>query len=773
MSSEMKNESKCPSGFSCNGLTDKYINSADEQGTVFGTSLSQNPLDISPLLPCSTGDVAASWANPSMTEKPTVTRAMPKGHSGSLKNKTSSKREKCRAAGSLATQWLALLAQQNPPNTCTLKVRREPGRQSQEEQKEKRDVRPDSVQGCLPSKVSFAEVVRRGVVSSSLPLDFSAVSSTEVVSDDGARRDVDNKGLSRTSPTSRTFTLVPEKEEDLPQLFSLLRKISLTGASLETVVPREDGAAPDGVGSLASAVDGNRSAATVDGTIGKNTTTTSRCYEALSLSGARTRWEEIRVHLGTLYHLVRNREEMGLVLDSLLGSGWCLDGESSLKRTGLSSDDEMSLPPSKAMVSGTASPQGLFLVKGSGAREEEHQERQSEAGVSVASSTLNYNAAPFESSLHPVLVSPSPGAPLKNFLDESSETPAVGAPARSSPFCPAVQPTTTKIMTEPEGGATVPSTSTEAPNNTTPPNLSSASVPSVAFKLESREEMIRRRTAVAAAMAKQYAYATSGGHHGGRSHGSWSGQVSPLLSFMNPASKHPSCPFDYLLVLDFEATCEEIAPPSYLHEIIEFPVVVVDVRLQRTVAEFHRYVKPKVNPQLSEFCRRLTGIRQEDIDNAMPLESVIRQFERWCAQTIPPGSRVVLVTDGSTDLREFMYVHSVLRQGIRFPSMFYLWIDVKRAFAHFFQCQEGKIKAMLDVLHCPFEGRLHSGIDDARNIATIVIRMLQLGCSFCEIPLSRLPYGAATSTPSPSAPATAARAQALENGLDGDSSPAS
>lgn len=30
---------------------------------------------------------------------------------------------------------------------------------------------------------------------------------------------------------------------------------------------------------------------------------------------------------------------------------------------------------------------------------------------------------------------------------------------------------------------------------------------------------------------------------------------------------------DYLLILDFEATCQQVNPPDFIHEIIEFPVL--------------------------------------------------------------------------------------------------------------------------------------------------------------------------------------------------------
>lgn len=36
--------------------------------------------------------------------------------------------------------------------------------------------------------------------------------------------------------------------------------------------------------------------------------------------------------------------------------------------------------------------------------------------------------------------------------------------------------------------------------------------------------------------------------------------------------------YDYLCVIDFEATCEAINLPTYKHEIIEFPIVLVDTK---------------------------------------------------------------------------------------------------------------------------------------------------------------------------------------------------
>jgi len=54
------------------------------------------------------------------------------------------------------------------------------------------------------------------------------------------------------------------------------------------------------------------------------------------------------------------------------------------------------------------------------------------------------------------------------------------------------------------------------------------------------------------------------------------------LAQSNIATEQQNSKLQYLLVIDFEATCEVNAPATYNHEIIEFPIVVVNC-LTRTV----------------------------------------------------------------------------------------------------------------------------------------------------------------------------------------------
>lgn len=54
----------------------------------------------------------------------------------------------------------------------------------------------------------------------------------------------------------------------------------------------------------------------------------------------------------------------------------------------------------------------------------------------------------------------------------------------------------------------------------------------------------------------------------------------------NSSRKIEQQPFEYIAVVDFEATCEESQRNKYKHEIIEFPIVLINVQEQKIVNYF-------------------------------------------------------------------------------------------------------------------------------------------------------------------------------------------
>jgi len=88
-------------------------------------------------------------------------------------------------------------------------------------------------------------------------------------------------------------------------------------------------------------------------------------------------------------------------------------------------------------------------------------------------------------------------------------------------------------------------------------------------------------------------------------------------------------PFHFLIVIDFESTCWEHNTDGKQPEIIEFPAVLLNIRTGMIEEEFQQFVMPVENPILSDFCVKFTGIKQEVVENGVPLRTCISLFCSW------------------------------------------------------------------------------------------------------------------------------------------------
>ncbi|KAJ3773856.1 ribonuclease H-like domain-containing protein [Lentinula raphanica] len=211
--------------------------------------------------------------------------------------------------------------------------------------------------------------------------------------------------------------------------------------------------------------------------------------------------------------------------------------------------------------------------------------------------------------------------------------------------------------------------------------------------------------------------------------------------------------YDAFLVLDVEGTCEHGSSFDYPNEIIEFPVCLMrwkddkDRRELEVVDEFRSFVKPSWRPTLTKFCTELTGINQAQVDNAPSFTQVLESVFHFLVKhglldekSRNPLSRFSWCSDGPYDVRDFV-VKQCFISKIEIPT----WLkgdvlDVNKMVTDWYISQNyrgKKMRAMLKgrhphrpslninnqlrVLGLPgFQGRNHSGIDDARNIARIV-----------------------------------------------------
>ena len=135
--------------------------------------------------------------------------------------------------------------------------------------------------------------------------------------------------------------------------------------------------------------------------------------------------------------------------------------------------------------------------------------------------------------------------------------------------------------------------------------------------------------------------------------------------------------FDYFVVVDFEATCEERNSPEYPHEIIEFPGVLVDGLTGRVADTWREHVRPELNPQLSEFCVALTGIQQTTVDTARTFPAVLAAFSAWLeSHGLGSEHTFALVTDGPFDVGRFLRL-SCAQYGLEVPAWARRWVNLR------------------------------------------------------------------------------------------------
>lgn len=154
--------------------------------------------------------------------------------------------------------------------------------------------------------------------------------------------------------------------------------------------------------------------------------------------------------------------------------------------------------------------------------------------------------------------------------------------------------------------------------------------------------------------------------------------------------------YDVICVVDFEATCERETSREFKQEIIEFPAFLVDVKNKKIVSTFHEYVRPVVNPTLTEFCTELTGIKQSTVENAQTFPSVLDRFEAWFYNYIDEHNckSFAMATDGPWDLSHFLSRQCELNQ-LRFPSFCKRWINIRKVFSSHYKTQH------VSFLWCP------------------------------------------------------------------------
>jgi|SRR5215475_1232204 len=172
---------------------------------------------------------------------------------------------------------------------------------------------------------------------------------------------------------------------------------------------------------------------------------------------------------------------------------------------------------------------------------------------------------------------------------------------------------------------------------------------------------------------------------------------------------------EYYLIIDVEATCsEDGAVPRHEMEIIEIGALIQNSRTFEIESEFQTFVCPVRHSELTDFCKTLTGINQQEVTNAPRFPEAIQGLKLWMSSF--PDS--VFCSWGDYDRNQFLQDCEFHRIAYPFLAE-HLNLKAEFSLMSGFGKKVGVAEA-LRRLGMDFEGSHHRGLDDARNIARIV-----------------------------------------------------
>jgi len=204
--------------------------------------------------------------------------------------------------------------------------------------------------------------------------------------------------------------------------------------------------------------------------------------------------------------------------------------------------------------------------------------------------------------------------------------------------------------------------------------------------------------------------------------------------------------YDFIIILDFESTCWKDRSNGFMNEIIEFPAVLLDLSNGEIVDKFQQYVKPSQHKILSDFCKQLTGITQEQVDSGVSIRQCLQLFDGWVKKVMVERNITFKLHPTSTSTNSTLIAKKCVfatwtdwdlnvclkyeckRKAIPYASYLKCWIDLKKTYKDFYDRPPKGLSNAMEELGLHFKGRQHSGIDDATNTGYLCWRMVKDGC---------------------------------------------
>ena len=172
---------------------------------------------------------------------------------------------------------------------------------------------------------------------------------------------------------------------------------------------------------------------------------------------------------------------------------------------------------------------------------------------------------------------------------------------------------------------------------------------------------------------------------------------------------------DTLVVLDLEATCwnDALGNSGRTMETIEIAAIHATPD-GKALSSFQTFIRPVINPVLSDFCTSLTGITQQDVNRAPGYEAAILAFDAWCAER----DCAAWSSWGAYDKKQ-LFADSTYHKVL--PLFFEkVHVNLKKPWKKTTKCKRDALRAALDFHGLKFEGTPHRAMDDTLNIVRLL-----------------------------------------------------
>lgn len=136
---------------------------------------------------------------------------------------------------------------------------------------------------------------------------------------------------------------------------------------------------------------------------------------------------------------------------------------------------------------------------------------------------------------------------------------------------------------------------------------------------------------------------------------------------------------------------------------------------------FQKFVKPVSSPSLSVYCKKLTGISQQDIDTARGFRQTGAKFMEWI---LNEDEEYRLCSWGGKD--KALLISDCQNTGLE-TDWLDQYIDLKAQYH-----QQQGLQRKLGLKKCllregiEFDGSHHRALDDARNLVELFVRYLDV-----------------------------------------------